>query len=44
MDELEDYTFADSLGIITDVEVGPEVLTGVREAEGKIYRIGPYTP
>jgi aldose sugar dehydrogenase len=42
-DELEDYTFAENLGIITDVEVGPDgnlyVLTGVREIEGKIYKI-----
>ena len=47
-DELEDYTFAENLGIITDVEVGPDgnlyVLTGVREIEGKIYRIVPSTP
>ena len=47
-DELEDYTFAENLGIITDVEVGPDgnlyVLTGVRESEGKIYRIVPSTP
>jgi glucose/arabinose dehydrogenase len=47
-DELEDYTFADNLGIITDVEVGPDgnlyILTGVRETEGKIYRIVPSTP
>jgi aldose sugar dehydrogenase len=44
-DELEDYTFAENLGIITDVEVGPDgnlyVLTGVRDIEGKIYRIVP---
>jgi aldose sugar dehydrogenase len=44
-DELEDYIFAENLGIITDVEVGPDgnlyLLTGVREAEGKIYRIAP---
>jgi glucose/arabinose dehydrogenase len=42
-DELEDATFAENLGIITDLEVGPDgnlyVLTGVREPEGKIYRI-----
>jgi glucose/arabinose dehydrogenase len=47
-DELEDYTFADNLGIITDVEVGPDgnlyLLTGVREPEGKIYRIVPSAP
>ena len=47
-DELEDYTFADNLGIITDVEVGPDgnlyLLTGVREPEGKIYRIVPSSP
>jgi aldose sugar dehydrogenase len=47
-DELEDFTFAENLGIITDVEVGPDgnlyVLTGVREVEGKIYRIVPSTP
>jgi glucose/arabinose dehydrogenase len=46
-DELEDFTFAENLGIITDVEVGPDgnlyVLTGVREIEGKIYRIVPST-
>ena len=45
-DDLEDYTFAENLGIITDVEVGPDgnlyVLTGVRETEGKIYRIMPF--
>ena len=44
-DELEDSTFAENLGIITDLEVGPDgnlyVLTGVRETEGKIYRIVP---
>jgi glucose/arabinose dehydrogenase len=44
-EELEDYTFAENLGIITDVEVGPDgnlyLLTGVRETEGKIYRIVP---
>jgi aldose sugar dehydrogenase len=44
-DELEDATFAENLGIITDLEVGPDgnlyVLTGVREPEGKIYRIVP---
>jgi glucose/arabinose dehydrogenase len=44
-DELEDYIFAENLGIITDVEVGTDgnlyLLTGVREAEGKIYRIAP---
>jgi glucose/arabinose dehydrogenase len=48
IDELEDFTFAENLGIITDVEVGPDgnlyVLTGVREIEGKIYRIVPSTP
>lgn len=47
-DELEDVTFAENLGIITDVEVGPDgnlyVLTGVREIEGKLYRIAPSTP
>jgi aldose sugar dehydrogenase len=47
-DELEDFIFAENLGIITDVEVGPDgnlyVLTGVREIEGKIYRIVPSTP
>jgi aldose sugar dehydrogenase len=44
-DELNDATFAENLGIITDLEVGPDgnlyVLTGVRETEGKIYRIVP---
>ena len=47
-DELEDYTFAENLGIITDVEVGPDgnlyVLTGVREIEGNIYKIVPSVP
>lgn len=47
-DELEDYTFGENLGIITDVEVGPDgnlyVLTGVREIEGKIYKIVPSSP
>jgi hypothetical protein len=42
-DELEDYTFAENLGIITNVEVGPDgnlyVLTGVRDIEGKIYTL-----
>ena len=45
---LKMYTFAENLGIITDVEVGPDgnlyVLTGVREIEGKIYRIVPSSP
>ena len=44
-DELDDATFAENLGIITDLDVGPDgnlyVLTGVRETEGKIYRIVP---
>jgi aldose sugar dehydrogenase len=44
-DELNDATFAENLGIITDLEVGPDgnlyVLTGVRETEGKIYSIVP---
>jgi glucose/arabinose dehydrogenase len=44
-DEIEDYTFAENMGIITDVEIGPDgnlyVLTGVRQPEGKIYRIVP---
>ncbi len=43
--ELENSTFAENLGIISDVDVGPDgylyILTGVREAEGKIYRIVP---
>jgi aldose sugar dehydrogenase len=47
-DELEDYTFGENLGIITDVEVGPDgnlyVLTGVREIEGKIYKIVSSSP
>jgi glucose/arabinose dehydrogenase len=47
-DELEDYTFGENLGIITDVEVGPDgnlyVLTGVREIEGEIYKIVPSSP
>jgi aldose sugar dehydrogenase len=47
-DELEDYTFGENLGIITDVEVGPDgnlyLLTGVREPEGKIHRIVTSTP
>jgi glucose/arabinose dehydrogenase len=47
-DELEDYTFAENLGIVTDVEVGPDgnlyVLTGVREIEGEIYKIVPSSP
>jgi glucose/arabinose dehydrogenase len=44
-DELDDSTFAENLGIITDLKVGPDgylyVLTGVRETDGKIYRIVP---
>jgi aldose sugar dehydrogenase len=44
-DELEDYTLAQNLGIISDVEIGPDgylyILNGVREYEGKICRIVP---
>jgi glucose/arabinose dehydrogenase len=45
--DTEDLTFAEGLGIITDVEVGPDgylyIVSGARSPEGKIYRIIPAT-
>jgi glucose/arabinose dehydrogenase len=42
-DEMQSTTFGSQFGIITDMEVGPDgflyVLTGVRDVEGKIYRL-----
>jgi aldose sugar dehydrogenase len=44
-DEMQTSTFGSQFGIITDMEVGPDgflyVLTGVRNVEGKIYRLSP---
>ena len=44
-DEMQSTTFGSQFGIITDMEVGPDgflyVLTGVRNVEGKIYRLSP---
>jgi glucose/arabinose dehydrogenase len=45
--DIEDAMFADGLGIITDVKVGPDgylyIVSGARSTEGKIYRILPAT-
>jgi hypothetical protein len=42
-EELDDSIFASNFGIITDLEVGPDgylyILTGVRDVEGKVYKI-----
>lgn len=47
-EEFEDYTFAENLGIITDLEVGPDgnlyILSGMREIEGNIYKAALSTP
>jgi aldose sugar dehydrogenase len=47
VEDLEDVTFAEGLGIITDVKVGPDgylyLVSGARSTEGKIYRILPAT-
>jgi glucose/arabinose dehydrogenase len=44
-EDTEDATFAEGLGIITDVEVGPDgylyIVSGARSLDGKIYRILP---
>ena len=41
-DELEDITFADGLGLVTDIEVGPDgYLYVVSIGHGAIYRILP---
>jgi hypothetical protein len=41
-DELEDITFADGLGLVTDLEVGPDgYLYVVSIGHGAIYRILP---
>jgi len=46
-EDTEGATFAEGLGIITDVEVGPDgylyIVSGARSPEGKIYRILPAT-
>jgi glucose/arabinose dehydrogenase len=46
-EDMEDATFAEGLGIITDVKVGPDgylyIVSGARSPEGKIYRILPAT-
>jgi glucose/arabinose dehydrogenase len=45
VEDVEDATFAEGLGIITDVKVGPDgylyIVSGARSADGKIYRILP---
>jgi aldose sugar dehydrogenase len=45
--DVEDATFAEGLGIITDVKVGPDgylyIVSGARSTDGKIYRILPAT-
>jgi glucose/arabinose dehydrogenase len=45
VEETEDVTFAEGLGIVTDVEVGPDeylyIVSGARTTEGKIYRVLP---
>jgi glucose/arabinose dehydrogenase len=44
-DETESSIFGSEFGIITDMEVGPDgnlyVVSGVRDTEGKVYRISP---
>jgi glucose/arabinose dehydrogenase len=44
-EDMEESTFAEGLGIITDVKVGPDgylyIVTGARSPEGKIYRVLP---
>ena len=41
-DELEDVTFADGLGLVTDIEVGPDgYLYVVSLGHEAIYRIVP---
>jgi glucose/arabinose dehydrogenase len=44
-EDTEDATFAEGLGIITDVEVGPDgylyIVSGARTLDGKVYRILP---
>lgn len=44
-DETESLIFGSEFGIITDLEVGPDgnlyVLSGVRDTEGKVYRVSP---
>ena len=43
--ETESLIFGSEFGIITDIEVGPDgnlyVLSGVRDTEGKVYRVSP---
>jgi aldose sugar dehydrogenase len=45
LEDVESATFAEGLGIVTDVKVGPDgylyIVTGARSSEGKIYRILP---
>ena len=47
LEDIEHVTFAEGLGIITDVKVGPDgylyVVSGARSPDGKIYRILPAT-
>jgi aldose sugar dehydrogenase len=44
-EDTDDVTFAEGLGIITDVKVGPDgylyIVSGARSLDGKIYRILP---
>jgi glucose/arabinose dehydrogenase len=44
-EDTEDVTFAEGLGIITDVKVGPDgylyIVSGARSLDGKVYRILP---
>jgi aldose sugar dehydrogenase len=45
IEDMEGVTFAEGLGIITDVKVGPDgylyIVSGARSLDGKIYRILP---
>jgi aldose sugar dehydrogenase len=45
VEDVEGVTFAEGLGIVTDVKVGPDgylyIVSGARSQEGKIYRILP---
>jgi glucose/arabinose dehydrogenase len=47
VEDVESATFAEGMGIVTDVKVGPDgylyIVSGARSLEGKIYRILPAT-
>ncbi|HKG86808.1 MAG TPA: PQQ-dependent sugar dehydrogenase [Nitrososphaeraceae archaeon] len=47
VEDIEDVTLAEGLGIITDAKVGPDgylyIVSGARSPDGKVYRILPVT-